>query len=216
MASWDDEDFEPDLVVPPKVAEPPPAAKWKGEDEEEEEEETSKSSPTPKPAAEKKASKKKKEYDESRGVAKDERLADPIAEKMRQQRLVEESDFQNAKELFGGDGKAIDLDAMIPKSEDDFVLYGEMVASKIVAYESSIHYAAMLKSLMRKATTNMKSEEVKTQASSLTVIANEKQKAEKAATGSKKKAPAKKKVLNVDSFDDDRFTVDDTDDYDFM
>lgn len=47
-------------------------------------------------------------YDESKGLrsAADEGpLDDPIAEKLRLQRLVEESDYQNAMELFGtGDG----------------------------------------------------------------------------------------------------------------
>lgn len=46
-----------------------------------------------------------KKYDESRGMSTsvDEGpLDDPIAEKLRQQRLVEEADFKAALELFGG------------------------------------------------------------------------------------------------------------------
>lgn len=48
--------------------------------------------------------KKVSKYDESRGVSEsvDEGpLDDPLAEKLRLQKLVEQSDYQNAMELFG-------------------------------------------------------------------------------------------------------------------
>jgi translation initiation factor 3 subunit J len=47
-------------------------------------------------------------YDESKGVQRraddDTPLDDPIAEKLRQQRLIEESDYQSTIELFGSGG----------------------------------------------------------------------------------------------------------------
>lgn len=48
-------------------------------------------------------------YDESKGAQRrvaaedDTPLDDPIAEKLRQQRLIEEADYQATMELFGGD-----------------------------------------------------------------------------------------------------------------
>ena len=45
-------------------------------------------------------------------------LDDPLAEKLRQQRLVEQADFVAAKELFGGGGDigGLNLDTFLPKS----------------------------------------------------------------------------------------------------
>lgn len=53
-------------------------------------------------------------------------------------RLIEESDYNNAKELFGttsGSKEAKSLDDMLPKSEADFVEYAELLASKAVHFE---------------------------------------------------------------------------------
>ena len=99
---------------------------------------------------------KKKYGDELKGgnTAGDEALDDPLAEKLRQQRctthdvannrvwsavalcdavcvlcrLVEESDFALANELFGED--AADLEKFMPKSSKEFEHYATMVAGK--------------------------------------------------------------------------------------
>lgn len=61
-------------------------------------------------------------------------------------RLVEESDYNNAKELFGttsSSKEAKSLDDMLPKSEADFVQYAELLASKAVHFEVRFRSATL-------------------------------------------------------------------------
>lgn len=51
-------------------------------------------------------------------------------------RLVEEADYQNTSELFGGKTRGgRSLEDFIPKSEDDFLEYAELLAQKIRPFE---------------------------------------------------------------------------------
>jgi hypothetical protein len=53
-------------------------------------------------------------------------------------RLVEESDYQHTTELFGAQkssGGGRTLDDFIPKSEDDFLEYAELLAQKLRPFE---------------------------------------------------------------------------------
>jgi len=61
----------------------------------------------------------------------DEPLDDPIAEKLRRQRLEEEADFRAARDLFGGGGKG--LDDLLPKTLKDFEQYAEQLSGRWVA-----------------------------------------------------------------------------------
>ncbi|KAG8484643.1 hypothetical protein CXB51_023598 [Gossypium anomalum] len=149
-------------------------------------------------------------------IAKEEPF-DPIAEKLRQQRLVEEADFRSTTELFAKKGDIKTVDNFIPKSESDFEEYAELISHKLRPYDKSYHYIALLKAVMRLSTTSLKAADAKDIASSITAITNEKLKAEKEAT-SKKKTGGKKKQLHVDK-PDDNLVVNayvDVDDYDFM
>ncbi|KAL4273390.1 hypothetical protein GQ457_13G024190 [Hibiscus cannabinus] len=189
--SWEDED-EPEPPLQPVVKAPVEKA--------------------PKKAAPKATEKKGKTIE----VAKEEPL-DPVAEKLRQQRLVEEADYRSTTELFSKKGDDKTLDNFIPKSESDFAEYAELISHKLLPYEKSYHYVALLKAVMRLSLTSLKAADVKDIASSVTAIANEKLKAEKEAT-TKKKTGGKKKQLHVDKPDDDLVVnaYDDVDDYDFM
>ncbi|XP_076924063.1 uncharacterized protein LOC143586391 [Bidens hawaiensis] len=189
--SWEDED-EP---APPPVVAPPPV----------------------------KAPKKPKAVQEKGKaieVAQEVPL-DPVVEKLRQQRLVEEADYKNTEELFGskkGDEKTIDY--FIPKSENDFLEYAQLISNKLRPYEKSFHYIGLLKHVMRLSMTTLKAADAKEVASSVTAIANEKLKAEKEAAAGKKKTGGKKKQLLMDKPDDDAVVnaagYDGYDDYDFM
>ncbi|XP_071736284.1 uncharacterized protein [Rutidosis leptorrhynchoides] len=191
--SWEDED-EP--TSPPVVA-PPPVVK----------------------AAKKPTAKAAQEKGKAVEVVKDEPL-DPVADKLRQQRLVEEADYKNTAELFAskkGDDKTIDN--FIPKSESDFIEYAELISSKLRPYEKSFHYLGLLKNVMRLSMTSLKAADSKEVASSITAVANEKLKAEKEAAAGKKKTAGKKKQIHLDKPDDDAVVnagYDGYDDYDFM
>ncbi|XP_019430494.1 PREDICTED: eukaryotic translation initiation factor 3 subunit J-like isoform X2 [Lupinus angustifolius] len=143
---------------------------------------------------------------------------DPMAEKLRQQRLVEEADYKSTKELFGGGSDEKNIDTFIPKSESDFLEYAELISNKLRPFEKSYHYMGLLKAVMRLSTTSLTGADAKDIASSVTAIANEKIKTEKEANAGKKKG-GKKKQLTVDKPDEDFVPADRydaLDDYDFM
>ncbi|XP_074275313.1 uncharacterized protein LOC141599247 [Silene latifolia] len=202
--NWDDEDIDDDEVK----------ESWEDEDEPE-------PAPAPVKAPEKpakKAGSKENGKKEKVEVTEAEAPLDPIAEKLRQQRLVEEADFKAAKALFAKKGDDKTLDNFIPKSEGDFSEYAELISHKLRPYEKSFHYIGLLKAVMRLSMTSLKAADAKDVASSVTAIANEKLKVEKEAMAGKKKAGAKKKQLHVGKPDDDVAIAayDDADEYDFM
>eukprot|EP00268_Persea_americana_P065860 TRINITY_DN8868_c0_g1_i2.p1 TRINITY_DN8868_c0_g1~~TRINITY_DN8868_c0_g1_i2.p1 ORF type:complete len:231 (-),score=83.92 TRINITY_DN8868_c0_g1_i2:442-1134(-) len=230
MEDWESEDFEPVVHTIPTEK---PKGLWDDEDAEEEdvkeswEDEEDASTKAPKPVAPKpeppaqktvpKTSAKAGGKKEKVSEAANEVLADPVAEKLRQQRLVEEADYRSTTELFAKKGGEKSLDNFIPKSESDFSEYAELISHKLLPYEKSFHYIGLLKAVMRLSMTSMKAADAKEVASSITAIANEKLKAEKEANAGKKKQ-TKKKQLHVDKPDDDAVVdhYDALDDYDFM
>lgn len=234
MDDWEEEDFEP---TAPKLKPEPIKSKWEDEEEEdddvkeswEDEDEPVKEN-KPAPVVETSAAKpstkgtnkkgKQPESTSKHAEVASEVLSDPLAEKLRQQRLVEEADFKSAKELFGKKGNdEKTLDNFIPKSESDFMEYAELLSHKIRPFEKSFHYNGLLKAVLRLSMTNMKAADAKEISSSVNAIANEKIKLEKEAQAGKKKTGAKKKQLHVEKGDDDfaiTGTYDDADDYDFM
>ncbi|CAA7055749.1 unnamed protein product [Microthlaspi erraticum] len=213
MDDWEAEDFQP---LPAKVE---LKSNWDDEDVDEndikdswEEEDEPAPAPVVKPATEKAPKKAAAKAVEKKGKtveapkkesSKEEPL-DPIAEKLRMQRLVEEADYEATAELFGAKIEEKGVDVFIPKSETDFLEYAELISQKLVPYEKSFHYIGLLKAVMRLSVASMKAADVKDVASSVTAIANEKLKAEKEATGKKK--TGKKKQLHVDKADDDLVT----------
>ncbi|KAH6792871.1 Translation initiation factor eIF3 subunit [Perilla frutescens var. hirtella] len=205
-SNWVDEDLEDDDVK----------ESWEDEDEPAKEPKTE-----PPPHPEKALKKTTAKLDEKKGKAVEatkEAPLDPIEEKLRQQRLVEEADFKSTAELFAKKGGENTLDNFIPKTESDFLEYAELISHKLLPYEKSYHYIGLLKAIMRLSLTSLKGADAKEVASSITAIANEKIKAEKEANASKKKTVGKKKQLHVGKPDDDVAVdgFDDYDDYDFM
>ncbi|XP_057796347.1 uncharacterized protein LOC131012413 isoform X2 [Salvia miltiorrhiza] len=205
LSNWDDEDVEDNDVKD----------SWEDDDE---------PAPAPKveaPAPEKAPKKAAAKLSEKRGKAVEaakEAPLDPVEEKLRQQRLVEEADYKSTTELFAKKGDENTLDNFIPKTESDFGEYAELVSNKLRPYEKSFHYIGLLKAVMRLSLTSLKGADAKEVASSVTAIANEKIKAEKEANSGKKKTCGKKKQLHIGKTEDDVIvdTFDDYDDYDFM
>ncbi|XP_059628489.1 uncharacterized protein LOC132271200 [Cornus florida] len=221
MEDWEDES------IPPVIPKEQPKNRWDDEDADDndvkeswEDEDDSAPAPAAEPPAQKVPKKSEAKTSEKKGktveIAKEVPL-DPVAEKLRQQRLVEEADYKATAELFSKGGDEKSLDNFIPKSESDFLEYAELISHKLRPYEKSFHYIGLLKSVNRLSMTSLKAADAKEVASSVTAIANEKLKAEKEANAGKKKT-AKKKQLLVDKPDDEAVVAgyDDFDDYDFM
>ncbi|KAK9103779.1 hypothetical protein Sjap_021033 [Stephania japonica] len=205
-SKWDDEDVDEDDVK----------ESWEDEDEPE-----PKPAPVPPPTAEKSTKNPAAAAKDKKGKTakvKQEETLDPLAEKLLQQRLVEEADYKATTELFGKRGDEKSLDNFIPKSESDYLEYAELISHKLLPYEKSYHYIGLLKAVLRLSTANLKAADAKEVSSSMAAIANEKLKSEKEANAGKKKIGAKKKQLNVDKLEDDAAvsTFDALDDYDFM
>ena len=217
----DDEEFEvPDLAketeAKAKIASDP---RFADEDAEEDE---------PAPVAKKPEVKKKT-------VAQyvDETLDDPVAEKARRQKLVEEADLAAAKELFGTDGEEIDLTTYNPKSAKEFTKFGTLLASKfLIPIKESAFFKETIKAFVKSAMKYMTVVDIKEVEATVVAMRNEKVKAEKAEAIAAQKATAaatakagkgKKKFLNQgtkggdDGLSDFKYanhSVDD--DYDFM
>lgn len=173
--------------------------------------------PPPENAPNKSAAKSTEKKGKTVQVLNEEKL-DPLAEKLRQQRLVEEADFRSTAELFGKKDDEKSLDSFIPKSESDFLEYAELISNKLRPFEKSYHYIHLLKAVMRLSMTSMKAADAKEVSTSVSAIANEKIKAEKEANTGKKKTAGKKKQLHVGKPGDDLEgdSYDALDDYDFM
>lgn len=222
MDSWEDEEAIPDVLNQVQVKK----SQWDDEDVDENdiknswESDAEDSTQAPVAPTEKTSKKPVSKAAEKKvkAVKIEEEPIDPVAEKLRQQRLVEEADYKSTTELFAKKADEKTLENFIPKSESDFVEYAELISHKLRPYEKSYFYLGLLKDVMRLAMTTLKGQDAKEVASSVTAIANEKIKAEKEANAGKKKTGGKKKQLLIDKEDDDAVVnaYDGYDDYDFM
>mmetsp|Transcript_15151 Transcript_15151/g.32871 ORF Transcript_15151/g.32871 Transcript_15151/m.32871 type:complete len:237 (-) Transcript_15151:646-1356(-) len=161
--------------------------------------------------------KEEKKY-ERKTIPQEAPLDDPIAEKLRQQRLVEQADYAAAKELFG-DEAGVNLDLFLPKTVKDFEDYTNTLAAKyITIHRDNKNYKPFLKALFKAACAPLPSTEVKDLETSLAGLRADKFKAEQTALNAKKG----KKQLNVGKsgltagLDDYVYDNVDDDDVDFM
>ncbi|KAL6753943.1 eukaryotic translation initiation factor 3-like protein [Haematococcus lacustris] len=162
--------------------------------------------------------KEDKKYLKEVGVI-DTPLDDPVEEKLRQQRLVEESDLASFKEMVGAAGQqGPNLDTFLPKSLKDFEELAATLASRyVVVHRDSKQFKAFLKALFKACCAPLPSSEVKDVETSLAGLRSEKFKAEAAEAAAKK---GTKKQLNVGkSAGLDDYMYEDAgngDDFDFM
>ncbi|CAH8352245.1 unnamed protein product [Eruca vesicaria subsp. sativa] len=115
-SNWDDEDVDENDIKD----------SWEEEDEEPTPAPVVKPAPKKAVAAAKVVKKKGKSVEAPKESSKEEPL-DPIADKLRLQRLVEEADYQATAELFGAKTEEKRFDIFIPKSESDFMEYDEII-----------------------------------------------------------------------------------------
>jgi translation initiation factor 3 subunit J len=212
--SWEDEDDLPPLPV---ASRPAAVSQFADEDAEEEEKEV------PKIASSKKVV--KKEAPKSVRTI-DVPLDDPIAEKDRQRRLIEESDFANAQDLFGGAAPK-SLEELDPRTMKDFEEYSRILVAKYVAiHAENKNFKIYLKTLFKECMDSFAPADIKDIETSMAGFRAEKMKAETAAaTAAKNKG--KKVTVNMgrsggaagldDYYDHDNdHGSGDDDGYDFM
>jgi len=154
-------------------------------------------------------------------VPADERLTDLIAEKLRQQHLVEESDYENTKDLFsdipetsGDSNKAPVLDDFHPITEQDFTKFASLLAAKICPHLKGRLSLHLLKELLTQISVDLSPEDLNELSKTINIIKNDKLQKEKEKDKKKKKGASAKKSLNKreDIFDD--FTT--SDDYEMF
>ncbi|XP_026496471.2 eukaryotic translation initiation factor 3 subunit J [Vanessa tameamea] len=204
--SWDADNFEPKL--PTTLT----SNKWEGEDEEEtvkesweDEEEEKKDEekkevapPPPKPKKkilDKIAEKERLEREKAERLVseKDDELTpeQKLAEKLRQQKLQEESDLRLALETFGvTEGSSGKLDNFHPTNKDEFTEFGDLLCKKINFYKAKDEFPAFVDDLVKNIVVQMPSADIKRIKMTVDNLYIEKQKAEK---NEKSKKPNKGK-----------------------
>lgn len=221
---WESENFTPVLPATnksPEAAKPANAitadvdmSKFADEDKEVEEEKKH-AVPTSQPKK-----KEEKKYLKEVGPI-DKPLDDPVAEKLRRQRLEEQADYAAAKELFGDEADKVNLDLFLPKSVKEFEEYAAALVSRYVSvHKDNKNYKAFLKALIKGACAPLTSAETKDVETSVAGLRTDKFKAEQAEAATKKGV---KKQLNLGktgaSAGLDDYIYDDAgngDDFDFM
>ncbi|GIL65594.1 hypothetical protein Vafri_19327 [Volvox africanus] len=206
LDDWETADIESDLSKPTIAAvKPAPVFETKGEAilakingpdmSQFEDEDTNFSAPVehsvPAPQPKKKEEKK---YREER-VMIDTPLDDPIAEKLRQQKLVEQADYESARDLFGGVSTLRPLESYLPKTLKEFEDFTvEIVSRHVVVHRESKHYKAFVKALIKAAVEPLGPEEVKDLETCLAGVRSDKAKKKKEEEEKKKGV---KKTLNM-------------------
>lgn len=214
MASWDDEEFEPGEAVTRPITDT-----WDGEDQDdddlkdnwddEEEEKDSSSSAVPQSQPKKKKKladiiKEKEEKKKQELLSKKEEEEnkkeltpeDEMEEKLRRQRLQEESDLEIAKDMLGVTempGQKT-IDNFNPINKEEFQELSNMIVQKLSKFEQRSEYSLFLETLVRDCCAGCDADEIKKISNTLNLLVQEKQKLNKAMKG-KKKAPGSKKTL---------------------
>mmetsp|Transcript_19538 Transcript_19538/g.52661 ORF Transcript_19538/g.52661 Transcript_19538/m.52661 type:complete len:265 (-) Transcript_19538:454-1248(-) len=150
------------------------------------------------------------------------------SEKARLRQLEEEADFENTQGLFGSlavkknDAPGAEtIDAFVARTAADGEALAEKVANKLLTLENTPFFVEMLKSINKKVTVNLSSDDVKDLATTVQVVANDKLKAEREKQkGKKKLTKAASKATVKETHNSAYDNTDDyggyDDDYDFM
>ncbi|KAI1310506.1 Translation initiation factor 3 subunit J component [Mortierella claussenii] len=135
-------------------------------------------------------------------VPENETEEEKFERRLREKNAIIESDLANAADLFSGvkitDGvvtSASGLEAMKPKTKDEFNEFTTELVALIQKHEKQGLYVSFLEGLFRELAQGVRDVDVRKFVSTLTTLANEKQKAAKDAQKSKKKGSAKPSLV---------------------
>jgi len=149
--------------------------------------------------AKEKEEQEKKEREERAAKLAAQTPEEKLAEKLRLQKLAEDSDFGITQDMFGAGGDDAGrktLDNFNPSTKNEFTEFIEMMASKFQKFENSPHYFYAVDAFVQKAMQSLNVDDLKKISKSMTILANEKQKLEKSA-GKKGKKATKAKLGGV-------------------
>lgn len=212
---WDGEDEEEDVKD-----------SWEDEDEVEEkkdEEKVETPKAKPKKTLQQKIADKEKLKQEELERRKNE-LAEEnmtpeqkLAEKLRLQKLQEESDLKNAMETFGVTALVGGIDGMHPTTKEEFTDLAEAISKKLSNYKNDTEYPNFLEELVMKVFASLPSANIRKVKGALDNLYLEKQKLEKGDKPKKSKGKVKAR-LRMDgentNFDEYPTKYDDYDEYD--
>ncbi|XP_063386076.1 eukaryotic translation initiation factor 3 subunit J [Cydia fagiglandana] len=212
--SWDAENFEPKLPTTLTSSN-----KWEGEDEEEtvkesweDEEEEKKDEeklppPPPKPKkkiADKIAEKERLEREKAERLAAEKVEAEmtpeqKLVEKLKRQKLQEESDLRLAMETFGiTEANVGKLDSFNPTTKEEFTEFAELLVKKITLYKAREEFPEFADELVKNIVVQMSSLDIKRIKLTVDNLYIEKQKAEKNDKGKKPNKGKGKAKLKVE------------------
>ncbi|GJJ73811.1 translation initiation factor 3 subunit J [Entomortierella parvispora] len=224
---WDDEDVEEDDIK----------EDWDASSESESEEEKAPAvKPPPKKTLAQKIAERAEEAERRKQAAlekvalipENETEEEKFERRQREKNAIIESDLANAADLFSGVKisdtgvvtAASSLETMKPKTKDQFNEFTNELVALIQKHEKQGLYASFLEGLFRELAQGVRDVDVRKYASTLTTLANEKQKAAKEALKTKKKGSAKpslgaatKVATSVDTRDYSNDYNDDFDDF---
>lgn len=225
MSDWDASDSEPIVAIPNKNTwsdeDADDGIKESWEDSEDDKPkviiEPKKKIPLAQKIAEREAKEKEEKIKKSLAAKSDKDLTpeELRQRKEEQKRLQEESDMQNAADLFGGvtiqdsekkqiteenssESKLSAFSGKNLKTKDDFDQFEKLLSEIILNSKSSRLYPGFVETLVRNVAEPLKDVELRKISSSLTAAANEKQRAAKAAQKGKSKG-SKKTNVRVDA-----------------
>lgn len=128
-----------------------------------------------------------------------------LAEKLRIQKIQEESDLKSALETFGVSNVGSGLDAFNPQSKEEFKEFGEALSWKLSQYKDSPHFPQFVEDLVRSICVNLSAADMKKVKISLEnlhaeKVKLEKQSAKKAAGKGKAKATLRTNINDIDDY----------------
>ncbi|KAF9437387.1 Translation initiation factor 3 subunit J component [Entomortierella beljakovae] len=135
-------------------------------------------------------------------IEREETEEEKLERRQREKNAIIESDIANASDLFSGikvtDGVvtvASGLETMKPKTKDQFNEFTNELVALIQKHEKQGLYVSFLEGLIRELAQGCRDVDVRKFSSTLTTLANEKQKAAKEASKTKKKGSSKPSLI---------------------
>ncbi|XP_030386949.1 eukaryotic translation initiation factor 3 subunit J [Scaptodrosophila lebanonensis] len=211
LNKWDGEDDDDDVKE-----------SWEDEEEKKDEEKPTKTEVPAKTKPNKALKAKLAEQERINEEEEEKRLAnltseEKLAEKLRLQKIQEESDLKSALDTFGVTSIGGGLDAFNPQSNEEFKEFGATLSWKLAQYRESPHFPQFVEDLVRSICVNLSAADIKKIKMSVESLHSEKIKMEKA--NSKKAAAKAKGKVSLRTENDDidgyqKYGNDFTDDYD--